>query len=155
MEFETFHAKQQFVQPTDPVELGEEQRLRTWPDLVFKVQQGQSSALWAPYHHPSGRGHQPCSTAGGRDHFHACLGQSARWPQTTSTSSLRWPIPFCLKRRREYSLLTFHRWDVPVVPTSQDMLLIVKSAQNLQSRGFVSWAKEAPHCSSSALSTWR
>ena len=40
MEFETFHAKEQFVQPTDPMELGEGQRLRTRADLVFKFPAG-------------------------------------------------------------------------------------------------------------------
>lgn len=35
------------------------------------------------------------------------LGQSVRAAQTTFTTSLRWPIPFCLKGRMDYSLVSY------------------------------------------------
>lgn len=83
MAFETYHAKELFMQSTDPMELGEEQSLGIWADLVFKDHQHQSRALWATPHHVSGGGHQLYSTAGGRGH----LPTSTPWAISQSSSN--------------------------------------------------------------------
>lgn len=146
MNFEIFHAKELFLQPTDPVEVEVKQRLSIWADLVFKDHQHQSRALWATPHHLSGRGVQPCSTAGDRDHPPT----SAPWPTCQSTLTYfhsQFKVAYPIVPEGEDGLFSRYLSQAEKLLHCLTVLFTAKTMQNLQCHSFVFWVKQALFCS--------